>query len=135
MTDNSVLVKGDPITKDADSRVYTSPGELAGFDDSGELEPGGTNQPRFIKESPPEYAFDTDLPSGYVEYYVCRRGDEVRAFVSAGADTDIDPYTPLEDAGDGTLTPQDTGEVVAYFASEETVNVDDETIRHTVEVA
>lgn len=59
----------------------------------------------------------------------------MRAFVSAGADTDIDPYTPLEDAGDGTLTPQDTGEVVAYFASEETVTVDDETIRHTVEVA
>jgi hypothetical protein len=27
MTDNSVLAKGDPLTKDGQSRVQTSPGE------------------------------------------------------------------------------------------------------------
>lgn len=138
MTDNSVLVKGDPLTKDGVSRVQTSPGELAGFDASGELEPGGTDQPRFIKESPPEYAFDTNLPAGNVEFYLCRQGDEVRAFVeqNSGSQSSYDPYAPLYDAGDGTLDPEGTGEVVAYIASEESVTLDDGvTERLRVEVA
>jgi hypothetical protein len=138
MTDNSVLVKGDPLTKDAQSRVQTSPGELAGFDASGELEPGGTDQPRFVKESPPKYAFDTNLPAGNVEFYLCRQGDEVRALVTqaTGAQVTYDPYVPLYDNGDGNLTPEGSGVVVAYLASESSVDIGDgEVVRHTVEVA
>jgi len=138
MTDNSVLEKGDPIVKDGESAVQTSPGELAGFRSSGKLEPGGTDQARFVKESPPKYAFDTTLPSGHVEFYVCRRGDEVRAFVkqNSGAQATYDPYTPLYDGGDGTLDPEGSGDVVAYLAAEESVTLaDGDTVRQTVEVA
>lgn len=138
MTDTSVLRKGDPIIKEGESRVQMTPGELAGYDGSGELEPGGTDQPRFIKESPPRYEFDGDIEAGSIEFYVCRRGDEIRAFVeqNSGAEQTYDPHAPLYDGGDGTLDPAGTGEVVAYIASEDSVTLGDgATERLPVEVA
>jgi hypothetical protein len=138
MTNNSVLVSGDPETKDGKSDVTTSPGHLAGFDSSGNVKLGGTDQPRFIKESPPKYAFDTDLSAGNVEFYLCRQGDVVRAFVTqaTGGQKTYDPYTALYDNGDGNLTPEGSGEVVAYLASESSVTINDgEVVRHEVEVA
>lgn len=138
MTDNSVLVKGDPIVKDGESAVQMKPGHLAGHRAGGELEPGGTNQPRFIKESPPEYSFDTSIEFGNIEFYLCRRGDEVRAIVnqSSGAEQTYDAHAPLYDGGDGTLDPEGTGEVVAYLGGDEQVTLaNDEDTRVTVEVA
>lgn len=138
MTDNSVLVKGDPLQKDGQSAVQLTPGELAGHRSNGKLEAGGTNQPRFIKESPPEYSFADSIAAGYVEYYLCRQGDEVRAFVNqaTGGEKSYDPEAPLYDGGDGTLDPEGSGEVVAYIASEDGVTLADDTdTRVRVEVA
>lgn len=136
MTDNSVLVKGDPLIKEGVSRVQMTPGELAGFDASGELEPGGTNQSRFIKESPPRYEFDGDIAAGSIEYYLCRTGDEVRAFVqqNTGVESSYDRGAPLYDGGDGTLDPEGSGEVVAYTTAAVTLG-DGVAERLPVEVA
>ena len=137
MTDNSVLVKGDPIIKEGESRVQITPGNLVGFDASGLLEPGGTDQPRFLKESPPRYEADEPVAAGNVEFYVCRRGDEVRALVSqsSGAEVTYDAEAPLYDGGDGTLDPEGTGEVVAYLPDEQVTIGNGETVEQTVEVA
>lgn len=137
MTDNSVIVRGDALTKEGESRVQMKPGHLAGLDADGLLEPGGTNQPRFIKESPPRYEFDANIEAGSIEFYLCRRGDEVRARVeqNSGVEVTYDEHAPLYDAGDGTLDPEGSGDVVAYLIGDDVTLADGATEILEVEVA
>lgn len=108
----NILIKGDPITKEAKAASALYPGDLIYMNSNGEVAvhatAGGNARPMFAREYSEigddiaeQYAADDQ-----VVYYVNRAGDEVFARVAAGASA-IVIGDPLESAGDGTLRKAD----------------------------
>jgi hypothetical protein len=120
----NVLIKGDPLTKEAIASAELYPGDLIARDSNGEVAvhavAGGNAMPAFARE----YSeIGNDRADAYsandqVIYYVCRSGDEVFARVAAGASA-ITNGDPLESAGDGTLRKADAkinaGATTTYY--------------------
>ena len=105
----NILVKGDPITKEAVAAGAITPGDLLNPESAtGTLvvhsTAGGDALPRFAREySEIGDGIDDNYASGdQVVYLVARPGDEIFANVAASASA-ITAGDPLESAADGTL--------------------------------
>lgn len=117
---NTIILKGDPIRKEAVADEALTPGFLVRFDSDGELEKHGTSggnaQPMFVVEE--DFVGD-DIADDYaigdqVQYVVARPGDEIYAWATTSQT--IKKGDPLESAGDGTLKKH-TAQAVAESGS------------------
>lgn len=102
----TVILKGDPIRKEAAASEAITPGELLAFS-SGKLIPhgtaGGDAQKMFaVEEDFVGDGIDTDYAADdQVQYIVARQGDEVNAFLKNGEN--VARGDPLESDGAGAL--------------------------------
>lgn len=107
MAPKTVLLKGDPIRKEAIAGGAITPGHLVDFDNNGALvvhaTAGGDAAPRFaIEEEFIGDGIDTAYAAGdQVQYVIARPGDEIYAILAAGQQITIG--MALESAGNGTL--------------------------------
>lgn len=122
---NTVLVKGDPMVKEAVASEAITPGHLVEFGGTNDLQKhataGGNARAAFMREQ--DFIgqdIDQACAAGdRIPYLIGRQGDEVRGLVAAGTAA-ISKGGPLESAGDGTLQPHGTAatgdpdNVVAY---------------------
>ncbi len=107
MAPKTIILKGDPIRKEAVADEVLTPGMLVNFDSDQELQKhptaGGNAQPMFVVEE--EFigdGIDTTYAIGdQVQYVVARPGDEIYAWATTSQT--IEKGDPLESAGDGTL--------------------------------
>lgn len=107
MAPKTIVLKGDPIRKEAKAGGAITPGHLLGFDASGDVvvhaTAGGDAQPRFAVEQEfigdgiGEAYADDDL----VQFVVARPGDEIYAILTTSQE--VAKGDPLESTGDGTL--------------------------------
>lgn len=104
----TIIVKGDPIHKEANAAAAVRPGHLVGFNAAGAAVPhataGANTAPAFAVERS-WIGEDTEATIAIgerVEYVVCRNGDEVFTRIS-GDPTLIANGALLASAGDGTL--------------------------------
>jgi hypothetical protein len=106
-TPKCILLRGNPICKEAKSSGALTPGHLVTLNSSGLLvvhpTEGGVASPSFVREA--AYigkTIDDVFASGdTVPYMVCRTGDEVFAILEDGHNVAIGAL--LESKGDGTL--------------------------------
>src|ERR1044072_2857799 len=108
-TPKCILLKGNPLCKEAKSSGSLIPGHLVALNASGLLivhcTEGGVAAPAFVREA----AFlgrsiDDAYQSGdTVPYFVCRAGDEVYAWLEDGVSVTVGEL--LESNGDGSLGP------------------------------
>jgi hypothetical protein len=116
-TPKCILLKGNPLCKEAKSGAGLTPGMLAAINAAGLLIPhataGGVAMPTFIREA--AYigkSIDDVFASGdTVPYMACRAGDEVYAILEDGNNVANGAY--LESAGDGSLQLHNEGHAVA----------------------
>jgi hypothetical protein len=116
-TPKCILLKGNPICKEAKSSGALTPGMLVAINAAGLLiahgTAGGVAIPSFVREA--AYigkSIDDVFASGdTVPFMVCRTGDEVNAILEDGNNVSIGAY--LESAGDGTLQLLADGQAVA----------------------
>lgn len=111
---STILLKGDPIAKEADATEAITPGDLVErYNNSGSVglrkhsTAGGNAGRLFAKEN--DIAGD-DLNDDYasgevVQFWACRPGDEVYAWLADGENASIGSF--LESNGDGTLKVAD----------------------------
>lgn len=104
---NTIVLKGDPVYKEAVANGAITPGHLLQFNSNDKLEvhstAGGNAQPRFAIE---ESIIGDDIDDAYapgdtVLYVVPSRGCEINAFLKNGENVAKGDF--LESAGDGTL--------------------------------
>lgn len=152
MAPKTVVLKGDPIRKEAVAGGAITPGHLVIFDSSGDLvvhaTEGGDAQPRFAVEQ--EFIGDgiTDAyaDDDQVQYVVARPGDEIYAILAASqvvakgdalsskGDGTLKKHAPqsINEAGSATVTVQ-ADAIVAYAI--EAVTTTDAVARIKVEAA
>ena len=104
---NTIILKGDPLRKEARAAEALTPGHLIEFDASGDLQKhateGGDAQPRFAVE---EEFIGNDIDDAYadgdqVQFVVARQGDEIYAWLTTSQT--IKKGDPLESNGAGLL--------------------------------
>lgn len=113
-TPSTIILKGDPIAKELEGSEAITPGHLVErYNNSGTANvrkhstAGGNAGRLFAKEN--DIAGD-DLTDAYasgevVEFWACRPGDEVYAWLADGENASIGSF--LESNGDGTLKVAD----------------------------
>lgn len=151
---HTIILKGDPIRKEAIANEAITPGELIAFDADMELIPhgtaGGNAQKMFaIEEDFVGDGIDTDYSTGdQVQYVVGRPGDEIYAFLEAGANVSkgdalesngagaLQAHTAvsINEAGAATKTVY-TQAIVAYAAEDKNNSAGADRVRIKVEVA
>lgn len=120
MAPKTVILKGDPIRKEAVAHEELTPGHLANFYTDGTLQKhataGGNAQPMFVVEE--DFVgdgIDTTYAAGdQVQYIVGRPGEEVYAWIEASST--IKKGDPLESNGAGLLQKH-TAQAVAEGGS------------------
>ena len=119
-----IILKGIPITKEGYADGAVMPGQLLEKSGLETFEPhgtaGGNAAPRFALPGS-DWGNDIDTPyadGDTLKYGVFRQGDEVYAFLNAGASATAGDY--LESAGNGSLRPFSTG--VAFAQALETID-------------
>ncbi len=104
---NTIVLKGDPVYKEAVANGAITPGHLLQFNSNDKIEVHGTAkgnaQPMFAIE---EAVIGDDIDDAYaaddtVLYVVARPGDEINALLKNGENVAKGDF--LESAGDGTL--------------------------------
>jgi len=127
----TVIVKGNPLTKEAEAGEAITPGHLVTLDSSNELikhaTAGGNAIPRFAIENSD---IGDDVDDAYADgdnakYVVARRGDEIQALLAASQTIVIGDA--LVSNGDGTLKKY-SAETITLATGTETL---DETIYDT----
>ena len=118
----TIVIKGDPLLKEANAAEAITPGHLVRFDDAGDIEKHDTSEGRAAKMFAVERAsagqdIGTDYKEGdLARYGVGRSGDEFYALLADGED--VSKGDALASAGGGNLKaspaePND-GVIVAY---------------------
>ncbi len=130
---NTIVVKGQPIAKEAKANAAITPGHLVELRSDGELQvhgtAAGTAAKAFARENE---VFGTGIDTAYaaednVLYSVFRPGDEINALVAAGAPA-IVINDKLESAGDGTLRKVVTSAATADTARSSVVAIATEAV-------
>jgi len=123
----TVILKGDPIRKEAIAAEAITPGELVAFDANEKLVPhgsaGGNAQKMFaIEEDFVGDGIDTDYSAGdQVQYVVAQRGDELYAFIEAAAN--VSRGDALESNGAGALQAHTAVSIVESGSATKSVPV------------
>jgi len=106
-TRRTIVLKGDPLQKEAVASEAITPGHLVDINSSGELKKHDTAGGNVIAAFAIEDALqgnevgDDYSADNQAQYVLPRKGDEIQAWLQNGQDVDIGD--PLESAGDGTL--------------------------------
>lgn len=120
MAKNTILVKGDPLRKEALAGGTILPGSLLIFSTGTLIE----NNTAADADAPRMFALENDLigdgiddayASGdQTQYVVPRTGDELYAWLEAAGD--VAQGAPLEAAGAGDLQAYTSGRIIAFAA-------------------
>lgn len=103
----NIVLKGDPLRKEALSSAVVTPGDLIEFDGSGAVQrhanAGQNAAPRFAVE---EDFMGDEITDNYasgdrVQFVVARNGDEIYALLASGQN--VTQGALLESAGNGAL--------------------------------
>ena len=121
MANKTILLKGDPLRKEAKASAAITPGPLIQLDTtSGKVKMhASSGQPAAAMFAIENSLAGKDIDTAYaandrVQYIHARPGDEVYAWLKAGENVAIGDY--LQSGGDGTLVKYEAGSagVVEY---------------------
>jgi hypothetical protein len=133
----TVVVKGDPIYKEAQAGGAINPGHLIKFSSGNVVvhdTAGGNAAPMFARENDiiGDAWSDAYASGDTVLYIVGRQGDEVRARVAAAASA-ITKGDPLVSAGDGTLKKGTEPQTIDVAATTTVSVYDDRVVAYAME--